>query len=172
VIKKLRGMGVVVVPVAANSNYLSVSFVTLPAAADKDIQLLLPLKKQLVWLKLSDTKITDVSMGVLAQCSNLTRLQLDSTGITDKGLSSVSGLSQLQMINLVATKISAAGLLLLKDLKALQSVYVYKTGIKSTDWVLLKKSFPKLRIDTGGYTVPLFETDTSLVKPPKQPEAK
>ncbi len=171
-IKKLKDLGVVVVPVAINSNYLSVSFVSFSAASDKDVQLLLPIKKQLVWLKLGDTKITDASTNVLAQCSNLTKLQLDSTAITDKGLANLSALAQLQSLNLVGTKITATGLTSLKDLKALQSVYVYKSAVKGSELISIKKYFPKVHIDTGGYIVPLFESDTSLVKPPKQPEAK
>ena len=171
-IKKLKDLGIVVIPVSAGSNYLSVNFVTASGITDKDIQLLLPLKKQLVWLKLGNTKITDGAMTIVAQCSNLTRLQLDSTRITDKGLVNLSALSQLQSLNLVGTKVTAAGLLALKDLKALHAVYVYKTGVKNTDWAAVKKYFPKVEIDTGGYIVPLFASDTSLVKPPKQPAVK
>jgi len=171
-IKKLKDLGIVVIPVSAGSNYLSANFVTAPGVTDKDIQLLLPLKKQLVWMKLGNTKITDGAMAIIAQCSNLTRLQLDSTRITDKGLASLSVLSLLQSLNVVGTKITATGLLALKDLKALHAVYVYKTGVKNADWAGIKKYFPKVEIDTGGYIVPLFTSDTSLVQPPKQPAVK
>jgi hypothetical protein len=129
--------------------------------------LLLPLKKQLVWLKLGNTKITDASMNMIAQCTNLTMLKLDSTAVTDKGLAKLATLSQLQSINLVGTKITAQGLLQLKDIKPLQSVYFYHTGIKNTDWQTLAKAFPKTRLDSGGYQIPYLETDTMLVKPPK-----
>jgi len=171
-IKKLKDLGIVIIPVSAGSNYLSANFVAAPGVTNKDIQLLLPLKKQLVWLKLGNTKITDGAMTVIAQCNNLTRLQLDSTHITDKGLASLSALTQLQSLNLIGTKITATGLLALKDLKSLHAVYVYKTGVNRADWVSVKKYFPKVDIDTGGYIVPLFASDTSLVKPPKQPAVK
>ncbi len=171
-IKKLKDLGIVVMPVAVSSNYLSVNFVTASSAADKDMQLLLPLKKQLIWLKLSNTKITDASMNIINQFVHLTRLQLDSTNITDKGLANLVTLTQLQSLNLVATKITANGLLVFKDIKTLQSVYVYKTNSKGIDWINSKKYFPAVRIDTGGYIVPLFQSDTSLVKPPKLPVTK
>jgi len=160
----------VVIPVALNSNYLMVSFVTMAAATDTEMQLLLPLKKQLVWLKANDTKITDAAMAVVSQCINLTRLELGNTGITDKGLAGLASLQQLQSINLGGTKVTAAGVMQLKDLKQLQSVYFYRTGINSNDWASLKKAFPATRLDSGGYQVPLFETDTMLVKPPKRSE--
>ena len=166
-IKKLTDMGIVVMPVSVNSNYLMVSFVTMKNATDETIQSLLPLRKQLVWLKLNDTKITDTAITVIARCSNLTRLELSNTGITDKGLVNLVVLQQLQSLNLVGTKITTTGLMKLKDVKQLQSVYFYRTGIKNADWQMLTKAFPKARLDSGGYQVPLFETDTMLVKPPK-----
>ena len=166
-IKKLTDMGIVVMPVSINSNYLMVSFVTMKNATDETIQSLLPLRKQLVWLKLNDTKITDTAITVIARCSNLTRLELSNTGITDKGLANLVVLQQLQSLNLVGTKITTTGLMKLKDVKQLQSVYFYRTGIKNADWQMLTNVFPKARLDSGGYQVPLFETDTMLVKPPK-----
>jgi uncharacterized membrane protein/mono/diheme cytochrome c family protein len=166
-IKKLKDNSVVVMPVAVNSNYLTISFVTAPKATDATIQLLLPLKQQLVWLKLSDTKITDAAMAVIRQCEHLTRLELANTAISDRGLASLSHLQQLQSLNLVGTKITAAGLLQLKDLQQLHSIFFYQTAIKNSDWKILQKTFPKTTLDSGGYNVPLFETDTMLVKPPK-----
>ena len=40
------------------------------------------------------------------------------------------------------------------------------TAEKAPDWDELKKTFPKAMIDSGGYTMPLLEGDTSEVKPP------
>ncbi len=169
-IKKLKDKGIVVIPVALNSNYLMASFVTMPTATDKDIELLLPLKKQLVWLKLNDTRITDSALSIVAQCNNLTRLELGNTGITDNGLAKLVTLQQLQSVNLGGTKITATGLLRLKDLKELQSVYLYHTGVHTDGWAALQKAFPKTTLDSGGYQVPLFATDTMLVKPPSRKE--
>ena len=166
-IKKLRDMGVVIMPVSISSNYLLANFVNVPRITEKELQLLLLLRKQLVWLKLSNTKISDGSLTVIAQCDSITKLQLDYTSITDKGLESIAKLNQLQSLNLVGTNITAKGLLKLTVLKHLQSVYLYQTAIKNTEWEGLKKQFPKTQLDSGGYRVPLFDTDTLLVKPPK-----
>ena len=167
-IKTLKDMGVVVMPVAINSNYLQVSFVAVPNAGDKELQLLMPLKKQMVWLKLNDTKITDAALPLLAQCSNLSKLELINTAVTDKGLVALAALQQLQVLSIVGTKTTAAGLLPLKNIHTLKSVYFYHTGIKNTDWSTLVKAFPVVQLDSGGYQVPLLQTDTMLVKPPKQ----
>lgn len=165
-IQQLKDKGVVVLPVAQNSNYLTVNFVTAINFSEKDFALLIPLKKQLVWLKCGDMKISDSALEYIAQCNNIIFLQLNNTLITDKGLEKLSSLQQLQSLNLVGTNITAEGLQALKNLKQLRSVYVYQTKINKQDWAQLQKSFPKTLIDSGGYNVPLLPGDTVILKAP------
>jgi len=165
-IQKLKDRGIIVFPVARNSNYLKANFVTVDSITYDDIALLLAIKKQLVWLNLSQKKIPDSLLIRIGQLTNLTRLQLDNTPITDKGLLSLESLINLQYLNLVGTKVTAQGVIQLKNLPQLQALYLYKTFISSLDWSTLKNSFPKVTLDTGGYQVPFLETDTLIVKPP------
>ncbi len=166
-IKKLTDKGVVITPVAANSNWLLANFVTASSFTDKDLQDLLAIKKQLVWLKLSNTKITDLGIASIAQCSNLCKLDLSNTAISNKGLEGLATINQLQVLNLVGTKINEQGLLALKSLKQLQTVYLFQTQVNKNQWSGLKKLFPNTQLDSGGYIVPLLDTDTTLVKAPK-----
>jgi len=166
-IKKLKNIGAVVEPVAQNTNYMAANFVTVTNPGDKEIQLLLPLKQQLIELKLGGAHITDSALLVIAQFKNLMRLQLDYTKITDKGLANLKALQNLRYLNLVGTAVTENGVLQLKDLKNLRSIYLYQTGVKKSEWKDLKKAFPKTLIDSGGYTVPFLPTDTIEVKPPK-----
>lgn len=163
-IQKLKDKGVIVLPVATNSNYLLANYVNNDTVSSKDIALLLPIKKQLAWLKLGNTSISDSSMHIIAQCSNLTRLQLNHTFVTDKGLKLLSPLAALQSLNLVGTKVTAEGVMALKDLKSLQAVYLYQTNVSRQDWNVLQKAFPHTQIDSGGYSIPFMETDTMVVK--------
>ncbi len=163
-VQQLKDKGVIALPVAQNSNYLSANFITATNISDRDFALLLPLKKQLVWLKCGDIKIGDSALNYIAQCGNLTFLQLNNTLITDKGLQQLASLQQLQSLNLVGTNITAEGLKALKDLKQLQSLYLYQTKVNKEEWGLLQKEFPKTIIDTGGYNVPLFPNDTVVLK--------
>jgi uncharacterized membrane protein len=165
-INKLKDLGIIVLPVAQNNNYLSVNFITGKDMHDSVINLLPALKKQLVWLKLSNTRINDSALSVISQCAHLTRLQLDNTNISDSGLHFLQSLDQLQSLNLVGTKVTATGILQLKNLKHLQSLYLYQTSINKADWRTLKQAFPKTLLDSGGYNVPLFTDDTVIVKPP------
>lgn len=164
-LKRIKDLGVVILPVSQNSHYLSANFITAAGARNKDLQLLLPVKKQLVWLKLGIPAINDSALTFIAQCSNITRLQLDHTNITDAGLLQLKALKQLQYLNLVGTKISAEGLLQLKGLDKLQSIYCYQSAIRKEDWTKLQQAFPGTIIDSGGYQVPLLSTDTMVMKP-------
>lgn len=164
IIDQLKQKGVVVLPVAQNSNYLIANFVTDTVIEKIDLQLLLQLKKQLVWLKLDGTDIGDDAMQNIAQLSNLTKLNLAHTNITDKGLHQLQTLQNLQYLNLVSTKISAEGILQLKNLQKLQSLYLFQILTSKGDWQKIKTAFPKTYIDSGGYIVPIFISDTTEVK--------
>lgn len=166
-IQKLRNIGAVVEPVAQNTNYLTANFVTAINSGDKEMQLLLPLKAQIIELKIGNTRITDSSFQTISQLINLMHLELDHTKITDKGLVDLKSLQNLHYLNLVGTNVTAKGVLQLTALKNIQSIYLYQSAVKKEDWKELKKAFPKAKIDSGGYTVPLFPNDTVEVKPPK-----
>jgi mono/diheme cytochrome c family protein/uncharacterized membrane protein len=168
-VKKLKEIGVIILPVGISSNYLSANFVNTVSISNKDVALLLPLKKQLVWLKLGNTAASDSSMPIIAKCTKLTRLQLDHTNVTDKGLQLLTELTALQSLNLVGTKVTADGVLSLKPLKNLRSVYLYQTNVQKQDWERLQKSLPHTQLDSGGYTVPFLQTDTMVARPVKLP---
>ncbi len=163
-INALKDKGVEVIPVAQNSHYLLADFINSFSIQDKDLALLVPLKKQLVWLKLGNTKIGDSSLSFIGQCKELTQLQLDRTRISDKGLPSLQSLHKLQSLNLVGTTVSAQGVLSLKNLKQLKHLYLYQTGVEVKDWPMLASNFPKTQLDSGGYTVSFIAADTVVVK--------
>ena len=167
-IQKLKQRGIVVLPVAQNSNYLKANFVTVDSVTNSDMVLLLSIKKQLVWLDLSGKEISDSVLLTVSELLNLTRLQLDNTSITDNGLASLRSLVDLQYLNIVGTTVTARGIMQLKNLPHLQAIYLYKTFINSSDWLVLKNSFPKVTLDSGGYFVPILQTDTTIVTPPER----
>lgn len=165
-IQALRNKGVIVIPVAQNSNYLLANFINANNISTKDMGLLKPLQKQLVWLKLGYTKINDSALSLLAGCKALTALQLNNTNITDKGLVALTSLQNLQSLNLVGTQVSAAGVMQLRSLKKLQTLYLFQSAVGKNDWHQLKTAFPKTVIDSGGYQLPFLQADTMVVKKP------
>jgi uncharacterized membrane protein len=166
--EKLNRRGVVVQPVAQNSNYLEANFVTDSLIDHEDLLLLLALKNQLIWLKLGFTNISDSNMRDIAGLDNLTWLSLEHTHISDRGLLAIQSLRYLQYLNLVGTKITLQGILKLKGLKSLNSLYLYQTNINRGEWGILQNAFPKTQIDSGGYLVTTLPTDTIVVKAKKE----
>jgi len=165
----LRAKKAIVIPVAAGSNYLSVNFLNAVDITDKDLALLLPLRQQLVWLKLGDQSVGDSGMVVVGQCTALTVLHLNNTRITDKGLVPLRSLHNLRLLNLVGTGVTTQGVISLEPLTQLQSIYLYHTKSAPKDWSLLKRYFPKTALDTGGYAVPFVARDTvNELKPRKK----
>ncbi|MEO6001284.1 MAG: c-type cytochrome domain-containing protein [Chitinophagaceae bacterium] len=169
-IQALRDKGVIVIPVAQNTNYLSANFINANNVSSKDIALLKPLQKQLVWLKLGDTKINDSALTIISDCKEITSLQLNNTSVSDKGMVALKTLQNLQSLNLVGTKVTSQGVMQLISLKKLQAIYLYQTSVGKSDWDKLKTAFPKTMIDSGGYKLQYLEADTMLVKP--TPEIK
>jgi hypothetical protein len=155
-------------PVAQNNNYLMASFVSAKEFSDSDMNLLMPLQKQLVWLKIGGTRITDSALFKINSFANLTQLDLSHTAVTDKGVSFLKDLKNLQWLNLVGTQVTASALLTLSELKRMQTVYLFRTKVNANGWNQLIKTFPKIRFDTGGYSIPFLSTDTIVVRTPRQ----
>lgn len=160
-LERLRAEGAVVLPVAQNSNYLSVNFMLAgEQITDEQVRLLLPVKDQVVWLKLGNTGITDASLEIVSQCTNLTTLHLEHTAVTDRGVSALNSLKGLQLLNLVGTQVNRAGLAALGELPDIRSIYLYRTGLSPADWEELKKIFSPSVPDSGGYRTAFLPTDT------------
>jgi uncharacterized membrane protein len=164
IIQSLKDRGVIVLPVAANSNYLTVSFVSLTNVTKQDLNWLAALQKQLVSLKIGNTNINDSALAIIGKCSQLVFLQLNNTKITDNGISFLSSLQHLRSLNIVGTAISSKGLQALQKLKSLQSVYMYQSKVTAADWPVLKKMFPNTILDSGGYSLQKLMTDTVFLK--------
>lgn len=156
----LEAIGLKVMPVAAQNGFVMVNAINAPGFDNKQAELLLPLKSQIVWLKLSNTQIGDSAMKIIAQLPELTRLQLENTAVTDAGLQELAKCKQLKYLNLVGTKVSDKGLMALQKNKGLQELFVYKTAVTAAVF----KAFPDTKIDTGGYKMPVLETDTMVFR--------
>lgn len=160
----LRQKGILILPVGTETNYLSVSFVNARSATDADLQLLLPLKKQLLWLNLGRTEITDEGLKVIAQLSALRQIHFNNTSITDEGIKHLSPLTELNYINLVGTKITDTGLVHLTSMKKLKNIFVYQTAVTPKGLEDFSVKLPEARVDTGGYKLPQLASDSVVFK--------
>lgn len=168
IIEQLKQAGAIVLPVAQNSNYLSVNFENDTLIDKKDMQLVEALKKQLIWLKAANKTFSADALPTLSQLTNLRRLNLKQTNISDKTVAQFQSLDKLQYLNLVGTSVTLAGVMTLKNIKTLRSLYLYQTKLAANDFKVLKANFPTTAIDSGNYFVPLLATDTTLMKADKE----
>jgi len=164
VVQELLARGVAVIPLALNSNYLSVNFVALDTITDNDLQLLQSLSKQLIWLKIGDTNLDNNKLKFLLKLSSLSRLSIERTAVNDEGIAMLSNLPNLTYLNLVGTSVTAKGLMQLKSLKKLRQIFLYQTAISVKEFSQLNKIFPNAVIDTGGYKLKYLESDTVELK--------
>lgn len=162
VILALQDQGAVVIPVASNSHYLSVNFIGADHVTAEALKLLGELKDQVVWLKIGHQNLKDQDMKPLGTLQKLRRLYLEGNPLTDAGLSYLTTLSQLQYINLSDTRISSKGPEKLAGLKKLLRLYLYNVNGAKFDLLAFKKLMPKTIVDTGGYKVPILESDTTV----------
>jgi len=160
---ELQKLGVVILPVAQGSQYLSVNLIN-ATSLDSVMDLLQILKPQVVWLKAGNQPLTDLHLSKIAILTSLTRLGLEHTEITDQGLAALKALPLLHYLNLNYTKVSRTGVMSLTPLKELQTVYLYRTSIKSEEVAELNRAFPTTQLDFGNYDVPMLSTDTIEAK--------
>jgi uncharacterized membrane protein/mono/diheme cytochrome c family protein len=163
-IQQLKERGVAVSTIAAGSNYLAVNFIAIDSVKQSDLKLLQSLKKQLLWLKLGNKKLSPALVIELKDLDALTKIYLDKTGLTDEGLKIIASLPQLQYINIIGNPVTEKGIEQLKGLKGLTHLYIYQTNVNASGFEALKKIFPKTIIDTGGYKVPILVSDTTELK--------
>ena len=165
VLASLRNMGVVILPIAGNSNYLSANLINV-TALDSAINLISQLKGQIVWLKLSDQPITDKHLAKLSSLTNVRKLWLDQTTITDAGLQHLISFKDLLYLNLNGTKVSAAGVETLQALRNLKEIYLFEIIFSEDQKEIMRKRFSTTDLEFGNYNVPALSTDTIILKAP------
>src|SRR6185295_14947772 len=131
-VQKINALGGGAMPLAANTNLLSVNFSLAGSKIDDAaLESLKGVSEQLVWLNLAGTSVTDGGLKVLAGLKNLRRLHLEKTGVGDEGLASVKGLANLG------------------GLKKLKNVYLWQTAVTDAGAADLAKALPGLYINRG-----------------------
>lgn len=119
-----------------------------PPALDGELTVLKDLKN-LLWLHLGNTDVTDQGLPHLAGLTSLTRLHLERTRVSDAGLAHLSQLENLTYLNLYETAVTDAGLGHLEGLKNLRNLYLWQTKVTPEGVEKLKQALPDCEIDVG-----------------------
>ncbi|HEX5023908.1 MAG TPA: c-type cytochrome domain-containing protein [Agriterribacter sp.] len=145
VIDELVKQGFMVSTLAAKTNLLQV---TLNGAGIDEINLdkLVEIKDQLVWLKITHAGKLDDALPIIGQLTNLRKLTLNDNDITDEKMSALLSLSNLEYLNLYRTKLSGQSVETLLQLKNLKQLYVGETNIDSTVMNTLSAQYPNVSI--------------------------
>jgi hypothetical protein len=168
ILADLRKHGVVVLPVGQNSHYLSVNFINADASNDSLVQLLLSIDKQLVWLKTGMYPIQAEGLKRIGQLKALTRLQIGNLKDSQHGLQHLGELKNLQYLNLTGTEMTKETVSAFRNLASLKNLYLFHCRISPLEYSDLRKLLPNAMIDTGGYRVPTFASDTTEVRADKK----
>ncbi len=163
-LEKLRGLGVVILPVDPSKGYLMANLINVTMPVDSVLMEMKPLTEQLIWLKLSGTDLTDAGCRSISDFRRLIRLQVDKTQITDAGLAEFATLSSLERLNLSGDSVTVKGVQPLKTLTSLRYMNIWNTHISREELPGLFSQFPTAKIDTGGYKLPFLPSDTMIVQ--------
>ncbi|MDQ4140533.1 MAG: ribonuclease inhibitor [Bacteroidota bacterium] len=143
VLQKIKGMGVVVSPLTRDNSFVALNMVNAPNFSDADMPLLAKISENIIWLDMSETKLSDKGLAHLKNFKNLTRLSLDQTSVSDAGLESIKALPKLKYLNLYGTKVTDQGLNLLASCKSLKSIYLWQTKVTPQGVAALQKQVGK-----------------------------
>jgi mono/diheme cytochrome c family protein len=161
--KPLQDLGVLVLPLAQNTNLLHVESVSVAKdIGDERLALLKPLAPQLAWLYLNKTQITDAGMAHLSGLKQLRRLHLANTAITSAGVKQLEGLENLETLNIYGTKVDDSVLETLTKLPKLKKVFLYDTGVSSRVAFRFLTKNPELDLNLGWDFESLKKLDSGM----------
>ena len=104
----------------------------------------------LVFIDLTQSKITDRGLGQLVEMKNLKRLTLEGVKeITPEGIAQLKPLENLTFLNLVRVPLDDSLVDVLIGMENLREVYLYETGLTETAVSRLKTARPKMYVREG-----------------------
>ena len=118
--------GFLIHPIYQQSALLEVKYI---GKGKPDLKLLQEIKKQVVWLDLSNTGLRNEDLNLVGQLENLFKLNLSKNDISNQGIMDLGVLKNLIEINLYETEVNAAALNHLMKLPKIQRIYLWETKL-------------------------------------------
>lgn len=145
IIDTLKAHGIVVNHLMRDNNFLDANLSLMEQPIQMaNLDVLLQLKEQLIWINASNTGLKDTHLEKLGQLQNLVRLDISNNDITNTGLQHLIKLPHLESINLYKTNVSDQIITIIPQLKSLKKIYLWQTRVSSEMLDRLKKEFPDL----------------------------
>jgi hypothetical protein len=118
--------GFLIYPIYRQSALLEVKYT---GKGKPDLKLLQEIKKQVVWLDLSNTGLRNEDLNLVGQLENLFKLNLSKNDISNQGIMDLGVLKNLIEINLYETEVNTAALNHLMKLPKIQRIYLWETKL-------------------------------------------
>ena len=118
--------GYLIHPIYRQSALLEVKYI---GKGKPDLKLLQEIKKQVVWLDLSNTGLRNEDLKIVGQLENLFKLNLSKNDISNPGIMDLGVLKNLTEINLYETGVNAAALNHLMKLPKIEKIYLWETKL-------------------------------------------
>jgi len=133
IIDSLRNQGFVINRLMKNNYFLDANFsLSENELTEVDLDLLLGIKEQLIWLDLSNSRVKDEHLEKIGQLESLVKIDLSGNNISDSRIQSLEKLTNLESLNLYNTKVSEGLLSVLPKLTRLQKIYLWQTEINDS----------------------------------------
>lgn len=149
VIAALNSPFCTVYPISANSPALAAKISVREYFKPSFITDLKQIKKQLVYLNLTDLPITNEELKELKDFPNLEKLILNGTEVSGSNLQTLGSLNALKSLALSNTKTDSGLVELLRELDELEQVYIWNTAIDSNLIESWQKEFPGVNFHLG-----------------------
>ncbi len=179
-ISKLNTANRPVYPLAHGLPALAVEFFGPSQYKPSQLQELLAIKEQVVYLNLSKMPVKDEEISAIAQFQNLRKLNLSFTDITGRAIAGLQSLPNLRQLSVSGTGLTAGDLGGLNSLKKLANVYAWRTKTRISEQKGIEKKLHPARIHWGFFAdtitlqlnPPIIENDTQIISQPTQLKIK
>lgn len=156
IIDSLRNQGFVINRLMKDNYFLDANFsLSERDLTDVDLDLLLGVKEQLIWLDLSSSGVKDDHLEKIGQFESLVKIDLSGNEISDTGIQSLEKLTNLESLNLYNTKVSNGLLKILPKLTRLQRLYLWETNLSKETVKILKEKNQSLKVINQRIDIPV-----------------
>jgi hypothetical protein len=169
---KLQAINATLMPLAQDTEQLRLGVVNAAAKfGDKELALLDPIAKHVLWVDLARSQVTDAAAGTLAKMVNLERLHLENTKAGD-GIAAVLGkLPNLEYVNFYGTALTDKGLSTLATAKALRRVFAWQSKVTRDAAKALMAKLPGAVVNVGMTEAEIAALSAPPPAPPAPPPA-
>jgi len=147
IVDSLRNRGFIINRLMKDNYFIEADFsLSESELSSRDLDLLLNIQEQLIWLNLSNSGIKDEHLEKIGQLENLIKLDLSENSISDSQIQHLSKLTHLESLNLYNTHVSEVLLEVLPNFKKLRKIYLWKTRVNDSSISILKLQNKSLEV--------------------------